>query len=130
MGNEFASDEKTASTGLMPRRLGHVNLFVSDLERSMAFYENVAGFHEIFREPDIQAGFLSNGNTHHDFGLIQTSAVDRVDKTGKVLIAASQRGREPGLNHLGFEMSNQRELVLAYQKLKQAGANVGRTVDH
>ena len=57
---------------LMPRRLGHVNLFVSDLEQSMAFYENVAGFHEIFREADIQAGFLSNGNTHHDFGLIQT----------------------------------------------------------
>lgn len=88
----------TASAVLKPRRLGHVNLFVSDLERSMAFYENVAGFHEIFREPDIQAGFLSNGNTHHDFGLIQTPDVDRVDKNGKVLIAASQRGRTAGLN--------------------------------
>ena len=59
------SQSTTRSDGaaalLKPRRLGHVNLFVSDLERAMAFYEDVAGFHEIFREPDIQAGFLSNG---------------------------------------------------------------------
>ncbi len=115
---------------LMPRRLGHVNLFVSDLEQSMAFYENVAGFHEIFREADIQAGFLSNGNTHHDFGLIQTSDVDRVDKNGKVLIAASQRGRTAGLNHLGFEMTSERQLVAVHDEFRRVGLPPGRTVDH
>lgn len=115
---------------LHPRRLGHVNLFVSDLEKSMDFYENVAGFHEIFREADIQAGFLSNGNTHHDFGLIQTSDVDRVDKNGKVLIAASQRGRYPGLNHLGFEMESEQQLVNVHSEFKRLGIDGMRTVDH
>ncbi|PYN49060.1 MAG: hypothetical protein DMD95_02100 [Candidatus Rokuibacteriota bacterium] len=46
-----------------PRRLGHANLFVSDLDRSMRFYNAVCGLEEVRREPAIRIGFLSNGNT-------------------------------------------------------------------
>ena len=53
-----------------PRRLGHANLFVSDLDRSMRFYSAVCGLEEVRREPAIRIGFLSNGNTHHDVGLV------------------------------------------------------------
>ena len=60
-----------AAVMFSPRRIGHANLFVGELERSMRFYNSVAGFEEVFREPHIPAGFLSNGNTHHDLGLIQ-----------------------------------------------------------
>jgi catechol-2,3-dioxygenase len=44
-----------------PRRLAHANLFVSNLETSMRFYNKVAGFEEVCRLTT-GAGFLSNGN--------------------------------------------------------------------
>ena len=65
-----------------PRRLGHANLFVSDLDRSMRFYNAVCGLEEVRREPAIRIGFLSNGNTHHDVGLVQSSTARRVGRGG------------------------------------------------
>lgn len=115
---------------LNPRRLGHVNLFVSSLEKARQFYSATCGFNEIFAEPAISAAFMSNGNTHHDLGLIEVSKVDRIDRDGKVLIAASQRGSVPSLNHLGFEMDTEKQLVGAYQALKARNVKVSRTVDH
>ena len=53
-----------------PRRIGHTNIFVGNLERSMAFYENVLGIKEAWRRENICAGFVNNGNTHHDVGMV------------------------------------------------------------
>ncbi len=97
-----------------PRRLGHVNLSVSDLERSMAFYTKVLGIEEVRRERDIKAGFLSNGNTHHDVALIEVG------------ILATQTG----LNHLGWELENEVQLVKAYQRAQQAGLKINFTANH
>ncbi len=115
---------------IRPRRLGHVNLFVSSLAKAREFYSQTCGFVEIFEEPAITAAFMSNGNTHHDLGLIEASKVDRVDKDGKVLISAAQRGSTASLNHLGFEMDNEKQLVEAYENLKRLGVKVSRAVDH
>ncbi len=52
-----------------PRRLGHANLFVSNYEQAAEFYKSVVGFEEVYRQPDNQASFLSNGNTYHDLAL-------------------------------------------------------------
>lgn len=115
---------------LNPRRLGHVNLFVSDLGKARCFYSGTCGFREIFEEPAITAAFMSNGNTHHDLGLIEVSRSDRMGRDGKVLIAAAQRGSRPSLNHLGFEMESERALVEAYEALVRLSVSVTRTVDH
>jgi len=113
-----------------PRRLGHVNLYVGALERSIAFYRDVCGIELVRREPAIGGGFHSNGNTHHDLGMIEVSrGVDRVGRDGKVQIAAS-RGRAPGLNHLGWEMEDEVQLVEAYRRLQQADLPLWRTADH
>lgn len=112
-----------------PRRLGHANLFVGDLDRSMRFYNEVCGLEEVFRERGIDAGFLSNGNTHHDVGMIRVSGGARVGRDGHVQIAAG-RGSRAGLNHLGFEMENEAELVEAYRRARQAGVKIHRTTDH
>jgi len=113
-----------------PRRLGHVNLYVSDLERSILFYEKICGIELVRREPEIRGGFHSNGNTHHDIGMIELSrGVDRRGRDGKVQIAAS-RGTEVGLNHLGWEMETEVELVAAYDRLKAAGIRPYRLSDH
>ena len=113
-----------------PRRLGHVNLYVSDLEASLSFYERHCGLARVRMESAISAGFLSNGNTHHDLGLIEISrGQDRHGRDGHVQIQ-STRGQHPGLNHLGWEMENQAALVAAYERMRTAGIAPHALYDH
>ena len=113
-----------------PRRIGHANLFVGELERSMHFYNRVAGFEEVFREPHMPAGFLSNGNTHHDLGLIQVQKGEQVvGRDGHVQIPTG-RGIEAGLNHFGWEMECEQDLADAHSRAAEAGLDVHRKVDH
>ena len=49
-------------------RIGHVHLKVADLERAVAFYCGVLGFHVTQRWGD-QAVFISAGDYHHHIGL-------------------------------------------------------------
>jgi catechol 2,3-dioxygenase len=113
-----------------PRRLAHVNLYVSDLERSVSFYEGVCGLHLVRREPAIRAAFHSNGNTHHDIGMIEVSkGQDRIGRDGQVQIAAT-RGTAASLNHLGWEMEDEAQLVAAYGRMVAAGFKPLRLADH
>ncbi|MDA0702238.1 MAG: VOC family protein [Proteobacteria bacterium] len=110
---------RTAATAppFRPRRLGHVNLYVSDLDRSMAYFNAVVGLEEVYRRPPIKGGFLSNGNTHHDIGMVETSSP--LCRTGR-----------PGLNHLAFEMESEADLVAGYRRLPDPAAAFPRTIDH
>lgn len=112
-----------------PRRLGHVNLLVSDLDCSMQFYERICGIEEVFREPPVRTGFLSNGNTHHDVALVELSQAAPLAKLGE---GRARKGwaSEPGLFHLGFEMENEAELVAAYRAARASGVDVLMTLDH
>jgi catechol 2,3-dioxygenase len=112
-----------------PRRLGHANLFVGDLDRSMAFYNCICGLEEVRREPGIGPGFLTNGNTHHDIGLMQTMAAARVGREGHVQVPDG-RGTRPDLNHFGWEMENEATLIAAYRHAREAGVEIHRTADH
>lgn len=113
-----------------PRRLGHVNVWVEDLEHSIRFYETVCGIELVRRERAIKIAFHTNGNTHHDIGLIEISrGVDRVGRDGTVQIPAT-RGLTVGLNHLGWEMESEATLVAAFRRLRAAVPGPIRTVDH
>jgi catechol 2,3-dioxygenase len=112
-----------------PRRLGHANLFVGELERSMRFYVDVCGIEEVRREPGIAAGFLSNGSTHHDVGLMQASGAKRIGRDGHVQVS-SGRGHVAGLNHFGWEMDTEAALVSAWQRAQAAAVEVHRLTDH
>lgn len=112
-----------------PRRLGHANIFVGDLAASMRFYNEICGIEEVRREPGIGAGFLSNGNTHHDIGAMQCSNSVRVGIGGHVQIPEG-RGHGPGLNHLGWEMRDEETLVAAWRRAVKAGVDIHRTADH
>ena len=113
-----------------PRRLGHVNLFVGDLDRSMRFYNEVCGFEEIAREPGIGAGFLSNGNTHHDLGLIRVTGGQQIRGRDGQMQIPTGRGERPGLNHLGWELDNEQQLVEAYERALASGVEMHRLADH
>jgi catechol 2,3-dioxygenase len=100
-----------------PRRLGHANLFVSDIDRSMAFYKEVVGLEEVYVRPPIKAGFLSNGNTHHDIGLCD-------------IHGSAGRGHQPGLNHIGLELENEVDLVESYFAMQRNQVPYDRATDH
>jgi catechol 2,3-dioxygenase len=118
-----------AVTGFGPRRLAHVNLFASDLDRSTAFYTEVCGLDVVFEEPGISAVFLSNGTSHHDLALMEITEGERIGRDGNVQVSRG-RGREAGLNHLGFEMASEAALVDGIHDVRKQGIRLHRTVDH
>ena len=104
-----------------PRRLTHANLFVANMERSMDFYISVIGLGESYRRTNLRAGFLTNGNSHHDIAVMEF---------GEVFAGKSEPAGRIGLNHLAFEMENDLELNQWYGAATAAGAHIHRTVDH
>lgn len=114
---------------IAPRRLGHGNIFVGDLARATRFYREVCGIQHVFSEPGIMAEFHSNGNSHHDVGLMQAAKVERRGRDGHLQVTM-ERGQAPGLNHLGFEMESEAVLVEAWQRAQKLGVRVMRMTDH
>ena len=115
---ENAAISKVESDFFQPRRLGHVNLFISSYERAAEFYHNVVGLEEVYRQPDNRASFVSNGNTYHDFGL--------TDITSHYAPA----GQQPGLNHIAFELETEAALVEGYHRSIEAGVEYYSIQDH
>jgi catechol 2,3-dioxygenase len=101
-----------------PRRLGHANLWVSNYERAYDFYRNVIGFEHAYIQPDNQASFVSNGNTYHDYGLLDVNG------------PYAKPGQKPGLNHFAFELRNEVELAEGYRQAKAAGVQFVSMQDH
>jgi catechol-2,3-dioxygenase len=104
-------------------RLNHAVLFVSDLERSVAFYHDVLGFERIaMDDTDLPgAAFLRAPGSHndHDLGLFSVPGA-----------GPSPAGRgSVGLYHLAWEVDTLAELERVAQRLGEHGALVGAT-DH
>lgn len=114
---------------ITPRRICHVNIFVGSTERSLDFYCHTCGMEIVLRQPEIKAGFLSNGSTHHDIGMLEATPEPLFGEGGHRIIAAKQ-GAQPGLYHIGWEMESEYELVKAHERLLAAGYKVNRTVRH
>ena len=100
-----------------PRRFGHANLYIGEIERSMDFYRNVVGLREAYRRPAILAGFLNNGNTHHDIGMVS-------------LASKAARSTKIGINHLAWELETQVDLVDGYRRSIADGIRYDMTIDH
>ncbi|MFI6868673.1 VOC family protein [Nocardia sp. NPDC050406] len=93
------------------QRLNHAVLFVSDPERSAAFYGEVLGFRRIGGFPGgvfLQAEGSAND---HDLGLFQSPEADTPHRTGRI-----------GLYHLAWEVDTLRELRRIEDALRAAGA--------
>ena len=115
----MALAESQASGCFATRRIGHVNLFITDYERSLRFYREVAGLCDGSVRPKIGGAFLNNGYTHHDIGFIPWAS----SLSGAGVTA-------PGLNHLAFEVETEADLVAGYHRALAAGKDFPRTVDH
>ncbi|MEV6203720.1 VOC family protein [Streptomyces sp. NPDC051771] len=101
------------------QRLNHAVLFVSDLDRSLAFYRDVLGFRPL---PGAFPGavFLQAAGSanDHDLGLFQSPAPG----------SGAGRGRV-GLYHLAWEVDTLAELKAMRTRLTVAGALTGAS-DH
>lgn len=99
------------------RRLGHVNLFVENIDRSVDFYRKIIGLGIAWRRTNMRTGFHSNGNSHHDIGLID-------------LHGPLGEAETPTLNHLAFEIETQLDLVDGYRRALSTGFGFTAMYDH
>jgi catechol-2,3-dioxygenase len=101
------------------RELGHVVLYVRDLERSRAFYRDVLGFREIFAAPFAAA--YSSGRTHHELLLIAVGPDAQ----------PIPQGRRVGMYHFGLKVGDSDdELRAARDAVLAAGATLVGSSDH
>src|SRR5215468_5077558 len=102
---------KTSGIGL--KRLQHLVLWVSDVERSVRFYRDVLGFEVKTASP--RAAFLripGSPDDHH-LGLFEQAGVPRPDE------------RVARMYHSAWEVGELTDLARARQRLLDAGALVG-----
>ena len=102
------------------KELGHLVLYVRDLEASRGFYRDVLGWKEIVSAGG-QMAMYSSGRTHHELLLIEVGP-------GTTPIP---KGRRIGMYHFGLKIGEtDDELRAALGELVDAGANVVGTADH
>lgn len=102
------------------KELGHLVLYVRNLERSRRFYADVLGWNEVARM-GTSAVMFSSGRTHHELLLIEVGE-------GAAPIPA---GRRVGMYHFGLKIGEtDDELRDAMRDLVDAGATIVGTADH
>lgn len=100
--------------------LGHLVLYVRDLERSRTFYRDVLGWTEVAAF-GTQGAVFSSGRTHHELLLLEVG-----HDAAPVPI-----GPRVGLYHFGLKIgTTDEELRTALRDLVDAGVEVQGTADH
>lgn len=102
-------------------RLNHAVLYVSDVDRSVAFYRDALGMEVVDAMGD-RAAFLRlrGGDNHHDLGLFSVGAAPPAGAPGRPTT---------GLYHLAWQVDAFDDLVERRQVLGDLGALVGES-DH
>lgn len=102
------------------KELGHLVLYVRDLERSRRFYGQVLGWSEVAAHEG-QMAMFSSGRTHHELLLIQVGPD----------AAPIPPGRRVGMYHFGLKIGqSDEELRECMQVLVDADVRIVGTADH
>lgn len=104
------------------KELGHLVLYVRDVERSAAFYRDVLGWKQIGTPGlGVPAVAFSSGRTHHELLLIEVGPD----------AASVPSGRRVGLYHFGLKVGDtDDELREALAAVRAAGAQIVGASDH
>jgi catechol 2,3-dioxygenase len=100
--------------------LGHVVLYVRELEKSIEFYRGIVGLELRGRLFNGRAAMLSGGRTHHELLLIEVGDAP-----------AAPRGRRLGLYHIGWKIGDDLEtLRAARDRILDVGLTLDGQSDH
>jgi catechol 2,3-dioxygenase len=107
------------------KELGHIVLYVRDIERSVRFYRDVLGWRQILPGAGERAPFAAfsapSGRTHHELLLIEVGQD----------AAAQPDGRRVGLYHFGLKVGDSDDdLREALARLKETGTTIVGASDH
>ena len=111
------------------KELGHIVLYVRDIERSARFYRDVLGWRQMLPDTDgssplrapVTAFSAPSGRTHHELLLIEVGPD----------AAAQPEGRRVGLYHFGLKVGDSDdELREALERVRAAGTPVLGASDH
>jgi catechol 2,3-dioxygenase-like lactoylglutathione lyase family enzyme len=94
--------------------LTHIHLGVSDLDRSLAFYQRVFGLEEMFREGPNMV-FLRTPGRRDTITLNEDPDQDK-----------ARVGDSGGIAHFGFRLADDADLELAIQEVRAAGGTLVR----
>src|SRR3954447_25445069 len=103
-------------------RMNHAVLYVRDVARTVAFYQDLLDFKVVMEIPGGRAAFLQapGSNNDHDLGLFGIDAGAGPSQAGRATV---------GLYHIAWEVDTLDELQRLRDKLAEAGALVGAS-DH
>jgi catechol-2,3-dioxygenase len=103
------------------KELGHLVLYVRELERSVRFYRDVLGWQQVAGEIGFPAAAFSSGRTHHELLLIE------VGEQATPIPA----GRRVGLYHFGLKVGDTDDALRdALARVEEAGVKVVGVSDH
>lgn len=100
-------------------RIGHVHLKVSDLQRSLDFYQKLLGFELVTMYGD-SAAFISAGGYHHHIGL----------NTWQSKGAPPAPEYAAGLFHTAILYPERKDLAVILKRLLDAGYPITGASDH
>src|SRR5215510_6408984 len=103
--------------GIGIRRLQHLVLWVSNVERSVRFYRDVLGFEEKRRYPNAAFLKIAGSDDDHNLGLFEQPGVQPPDEG----VAR--------MYHAAWEVGELTDLARARQRLIEVGSLVGQS-DH
>jgi len=109
------------------KELGHLVLYVRNIDRSASFYGDVLGWKRLKSKEDagtlgrLPVALFSSGRTHHELLLIE------VGENAQPL----PQGRHIGLYHFGLKVGDSDdELRAAIARCQEAGVRIVGTSDH
>lgn len=106
------------------QELGHVVFYVSDIERSVAFYRDVLGWRQLGPPeggPRMPIAMFSGGHTHHELLLIEVGRD----------AAPIPSGRRVGMYHIGLKVGDSDDdLRAALARLREHGIPIQGATDH
>jgi catechol 2,3-dioxygenase len=101
--------------------LGHIVLYVRDLDRSRRFYRDILGWKEIPSPEGMPAAAFSSGRTHHELLLIEVGP----------RAAPIPEGRRLGMYHFGLKVgTTDDELKAMLARLKEHKVDIVGATDH
>ncbi|GDY31293.1 VOC family protein [Gandjariella thermophila] len=102
------------------RRLNHAVVYVRDVARSVAFYQDVLGFRVKYQMPGAAFLLAPDSDNDHDLGLFQVGRDALESPAGRGAV---------GLYHLAWSVPTLADLADYAKRLTEAGALVGAS-DH